>query len=158
MGSGLPWNSGGILLRASVAIVLFQAVSKAAPPRISGDQVTIPSYSHTSLGPNSPQNTHTMEQFENDLLEGSSKHRPVCPMRKDEGTASYPSFYAAQGGGTCCSAERPQIAPHLNCQIAGGGRFVASPFPLAQSTGSYHWTSTREDPGRSWPVASRHHN
>lgn len=43
--------------------------------------MTIPSYSYTSLGPNSPQKTHTMEQFENDLLEGSSKHRPMCSMR-----------------------------------------------------------------------------
>lgn len=88
MGSGLPLNSGEILLGTSVAIVLFQAASKVAPQGPVGPkdfwrlthQVTIPSSPHTSLGPNSPQNTHTMEQFENDLLEGSRKHRHLCVL------------------------------------------------------------------------------
>lgn len=58
MGSGLPWNSGEILLGASVAIALFQAASKVAPQGLVGPkdfwrlthQVTISSSPTRLLG------------------------------------------------------------------------------------------------------------
>lgn len=86
MGSGLPWIGRGVPSRASVLIVPCQAASKVAPQGPTGPtdfcrsthQVTIPSYSHTSLGPNSPQHPHTMESTEADPLEGSRELRPVC--------------------------------------------------------------------------------
>jgi hypothetical protein len=51
-------------------------------------EVRIPSYSHTSLKPTSPQNIHTKEQFEDDLLEGSRKHGCACPVWMEERTGA----------------------------------------------------------------------
>jgi hypothetical protein len=70
---------------------------------------------------------------------------------------SYPSLCAGRGDVTCCSGGRPQTAPRPSSQIAGGGRFVAGPFPSGQSADSCHWTSAREDPrGASLRLPGHH--